>query len=171
MREFVLGSAGAAAGTGTTVTSATTLTIIWPAAAPTMNIEFLRHWVSQAANATSAQQRIAFHTQVLTTSSYPTVTSATPAKLKRQDPNASVITGATSLAAGNCGINATVESAGATTEVWEDAFNVLNGFLKVATPAETEILPAGYASAGRFWFPTVPGTLTGWSWGQNFREV
>lgn len=171
MREFALTSAGAAAATGTTVAGATSLNGLKPSAAPNVNIEFLRHWIGQAANATSAQQRCALHQQAVAGS--PAFTSATPAKLKLSDPNASVITGGTALAAGTAGTNASTESTGATTVIWEDDFNVLNGYLRVnfIPGGETEIFPAGFANAARFWFPTAPTTLTGWSWGQNYREV
>jgi hypothetical protein len=168
MREFTFGLSGATTTTGITVIGANTLNFLNPPAAPNINIEYLRHWVGQAANATSAQQRIELVTQA---SVFPTVVSATPAKLKRQDPNASTITGGTAGAAGTCGVNATAEGAGTKTVWWDDDFNVLNGYLKVATPAETEVIPAGSTSGVGLWFPTAPTTLTGWSWGQNFREV
>ena len=100
MREFTLGSNAATTTTGLAVAGATTLNFINPAAAPNMNIEYLRHWVAQAANATSAQQRIQLCSQV---TAFPTLTSATPAKLKRADPNVSVIVGNTTGADGHRG--------------------------------------------------------------------
>jgi hypothetical protein len=168
MREFTLTSNAAAAATGLTVAGATTLNFINPPAAPSVNIQFLRHWVGQAFNATSAQQRIQLATQV---SVFPTLTSATPRRLKLQDPNASTITGGTAGAQGTCGINASAEGAGAKTLWWDDVFNVLSGFLKVLTPAELEVVPAGSLSGVNLWFPTAPATLTGWNWGQNFAEI
>jgi hypothetical protein len=163
MREFSFG------GTNLTVAGATTLNALKPAAAPNVNIEFLRHWIGQTANATSAQQRVEFAQQAVSGS--PALTSVTPSKLKLQDPNASVIAGGTALAAGTAGINASVESSGANTTIWDDAFNVLNGYLKILTPPELEDFPAGFANASRLWFPSAPATLTGWTWGQNYREV
>jgi hypothetical protein len=163
MREFAFGA------TNQTVAGATTLNALKPAAAPNVNIEFLRHWVGQTANATSAQQRIEFAQQAVAGS--PALTSVTPAKLKLQDPNASVIVGGTSLAAGTAGTNASTESTGTSTTIWDDAFNVLNGYLKILTPPELEDFPAGFANISRLWFPTAPATLTGWTFGQNFREV
>lgn len=168
MREFALSASGATTTTGLTVVGATTLNFINPPAAPNVNIEFLRHWIGQAANATSAMQRVQLATQVTV---FPTLTGATPSKLKRNDPNVSVIVSGTAGAAGTCGINASAEGAGTKTAWWDDDFNVLNGYLKVPTPAETELVPAGFASGVNLWFPTAPTTLTGWTWGQNFREV
>lgn len=166
-REFTFGSNSATTTLGLTVLGATTLNFLNPAAAPNFNIEFLRHWVGQSANATSAQQRIGAVTQV---TAFPTLTSVTPVKLKKADPNASIITGNTTGAAGTCGINASVEGGGAKTLFWDDVFNVLNGFLKVPMAPETEVMPAGFASGFNLWFPTAPTTLSGWNWGQNYRE-
>lgn len=161
-REFSI-SAGAL-----TVLAASTALFINPAAAPNFNIEVLRMWLSQSANATSAQQRVQIETQV---TAFPTLVSATPAKLKRADPNVSIIAGGTAGAAGTSGINASAEGAGAKTVVFEDNFNVLNGWLWVPTPPETLVMPAGSASGlGMFW-AAGPVTLTGWAVGLNFREV
>jgi hypothetical protein len=169
MREFTLGLSGAAGTNGIALAvGQNTLNFINPAAAPSINIELLRHWAGQSQNATSAQQRIQLVSQV---TAFPTLTGATPQKLKRQDPNASVIVSGTAGAAGTCGVNASAVGGGAKTVIWDDFFNVLNGYLKVATPAETEIFPAGSASGVGLWFPQTPGTLTGWGWGQNFREI
>jgi hypothetical protein len=167
MREFVFGSNAATTTTGLTVAGATTLNFLNPTAAPNVAIEFLRHWVGQTANATSAQQRIGLVTQV---TAFPTLTSVTPVKLKKADPNVSVIAGGTAGAAGTCGINASAEGAGGKTLWWDDAFNVLNGFLKVPMAPETEEVPSGFASGVGLWFPTAPTTLTGWNWGQAYRE-
>lgn len=167
-REFTLTSNAATTTTGLTVVGATTLNFINPAGAPNFNIQFLRHWVGQAANATSAQQRIQLASQV---TAFPTLVSATPAKLKRADPNASIIAGGTAGAAGTSGINASAEGGGTKTLIWDEVFNVLSGFLKVLTPTELEVFPAGSVSGASLWFPTAPTTLTGWNWGQNFAEV
>lgn len=162
MREFSISAAGQ------TVVGATTLIFVNPAAAPSVNLEFLRFWIGQSANATSAQQRVQLVTQV---TAFPTLVSSTPVKLKPSDPNASVITGGTAGAAGTAGINASAEGAGAKTAVWDDAFNVLNGWLHVPTPAETRIMPAGSASGLGLFFPVAPATLTNWAFGEIFREV
>ena len=162
MREFSI-SAG-----GVTVVGATTMIAVNPPAAPNPNIEFLRYWIGQSANATSAQQRVELATKA---SVFPTLTSATPVKLKPSDPNASVITGATTGAQGTAGTNASAEGAGTQTIVWDDAFNVLNGWLHVPTPAETLVMPAGFAGSLELYFPVTPGTTTNWAFGLVFREV
>jgi hypothetical protein len=162
MREFSISSAG------NSVVGASTLIFVNPAAAPSVNLEFLRFWVGQSANATSAQQRIQLETQV---TAFPTLTAATPVKLKPSDPNASVIAGGTAGAASTAGINASAEGAGAKTVVWEDAFNVLNGWLHVPTPPETRVMPAGSASGLGLFFPVAPATLTNWAFGTVFREI
>lgn len=162
MREFSISAAGI------TVAGATTLLFVNPPAAPNANIEFLRFWVGQSANATSNQQRIQLETQV---TAFPTLTASTPVKAKPADPNASVITGGTAGAAGTAGVNASAEGAGAKTVAWEDAFNVLNGWLHVPTPPETKVMPAGFASGLGLFFPVAPTTLTNWAFGTVFREV
>jgi hypothetical protein len=68
-------------------------------------------------------------------------------------------------------MNATAENAGIKTVVWEDAFNVLNGWLHVPTPPETRIMPAGYAQGLGLFFPVAPATLTNWAFGTVFREI
>ena len=161
-REFVV-SAG-----GITVAGATTLVFINPAAAPNFNIEILRCWIAQSANATSAQQRVQLVTQV---TAFPTLTAATPAKLKRADPNVSIITGGTAGAAGTAGTNASAEGAGSKTVIFDDAFNVLNGWLWVPTPRETIIVPASSTSGFGLYLPVAPGTLTNWAFGVVFAEV
>lgn len=162
MLEYTVGGAHL-----TVANQLVSLTQIMPVAAPGANIEILRNWISQAANATSAQQRVEITTQV---AAFPTTAvSATPASLKRAQA-ASGITGATTIAAGKSGINVGTEGAGTKTSIFSDAFNVLNGYLWVPTPAETLIFPAGSLSAFVMQFPAAPTTLTGWSWGTNFRE-
>lgn len=162
VREFSI-SAG-----GITVAGATTLVFVNPAAAPNFNIEFLRFWIGQSANATSAQQRVELLNKA---SVFPTVTSATPTKLKAADPNASIITGGTAGAIGTAGTNASAEGAGTVTVRWDDAFNVLNGWLSVPTPPETTVYPAGLGNGLGLYFPVAPATLTNWAFGLVYREV
>jgi hypothetical protein len=159
-REFTVGAGG------TTIAGATTLSFVNPIAAPNINLEFLRAWVGQSANATSAQQRVQLETQVTV---FPTLTSKTPEKLKRQEA-ISTIVGGTAGAAGTAGVNASVEGAGGKTAIFDDAFNVLNGYLWVPTPNETIVLPAGFASGLGLFLPVAPATLTNWTWGLNFAE-
>jgi hypothetical protein len=171
MREYSLGSLAATTTTGITITGASTLNYIVPAASPTANIEYLRHAVGQAANATSAQQRIQFGYKVYTSGSGFTTTS--PAAIKRIDP-ASVIAGAAVPAAGKCGtgVSTDAEATGTITVLIDDNFNVLNGYLFVATPPECMTAPAGDTTRlWQLWFPTAPGTVTGWNWYEIFREV
>jgi len=169
MREFSVASSSATTTTGLTVAGATSLVMSIPAAAPGFNIEFLRHWAGQAANATSAQQRIQL--AVAVTAFPTTAVSVTPTSLKRQDATASSLVGATTIAAGKVGINIGTETGTKTPIIWDDVFNVLNGYLRVPTPAETEVFSAGETHGCVLWFPTAPTTVTGWNWGQNYREV
>lgn len=130
-------------------------------------IQVLRCWVSQHANATSAQQRIQRSTQV---TSFPTLTSTTPAKTNTGDP-VSGIAGNTAGAAGTCGTNASAEGAGAKTVIAGDAFNVLNGYLWIPTPNEVETVLASASAGYGLVFPAAPTTLTGWNFGLIFGEV
>jgi hypothetical protein len=167
-REFVVSISNS------TVISTTTLALILPASGPNPSLDFLRFWVGQNANATSAQQRINIRTQI---SSWPTCAAFTPKKLKQAEPNASVITGFVSNTLAGAGINATVEGAGTTAILWEDAFNVLNGWLLVPTPPEVINMPSNppvtvaTAMGLEMQFPSTPATLTGWAWGLCFRET
>ena len=160
-REFSVGAAAM------TIEGASTLVFVNPAAAPNFNLEFIRAWVAQSANATSAQQRVQLETQV---TAFPTLTAATPAKLKRADPNVSIITGGTAGAAGTAGTDASAEGAGTKTAIFDDAFNVLNGYLWVPTPAETIVMPASSTSGLGLYLPIAPSTLTNWHAGLNFAE-
>ena len=156
---------------GNQTVGANTLVFINPAAAPNVGIRILRCWASQAANATSAQQRVQLVRQV---TAFPTLVSATPRPLKSADTIASIIVGNTTGAAGTCGVNASAEGAGAKTVIVEDAFNVLNGYLW--TPSmngssnELLELPAGSASGFGLFLPIAPTTTTGWSFGVTFAE-
>lgn len=170
MREYILGSVAATTTTGITITGASTLNYTWPAAGPSANISYLRHAAGQAANATSAQQRIQFGYKVPTSGSGFTTTS--PAALKKID-GASVLVGTAVPAAGKCGtgISTDTEATGAITTLIDDNFNVLNGYLFVGTPPEAIVAPAGSPALYQLWFPTAPGTVTGWNWYQILAEV
>ena len=160
MREYtVIGS------NITVANQAVSLVAIMPPAGKA--IEILRAWISQHANATSAQQRVSLGVKA---TAFQTVTSVTPQKLKQGDP-ASGIAGATTIAAGKCGINASAEGAGTYTELIGDAFNVLNGYLWIPTPRETIILDSAAALAFVLQFPAAPSTLTGWNFGVTFAEI
>ncbi len=161
MREFTVSAGGI-----TVVNAVVTLIFVNPIAAPNMNLAFRRFWVGQSANATSAQQRVQLVSQV---TAFPTLTSATPRAIKFADA-VSVITGGTAGAAGTAGTNASAEGAGSKTVRLEDAFNVLNGWLYVPTPAEVTVFPAGSASGLGLYFPVAAATLTNWAFGLNFSE-
>lgn len=161
MNEFSVG------GENLTIIGANTMVFVNPIAAPSVNLEIIRMWLGQSGTATSAQIRVQAETQV---TAFPTLVSATPAKLKRASA-VSVITGNTTGAAGTAGINASAEGGGAKTIVFGDAFNNLNGYLWVATPRETIVMPAGSASGFGLFLPGTPATLTGWTAGVNYGEV
>lgn len=150
-----------------TVTGAVDLAQTFVNPGTTQSLEFLRAWASQAANATSAQQSVALRTQV---TAFPTLTGATPRKLKFLDPISQIVSG-TAGAAGTSGVNASVAGAGAKAEVIDDNFNVLNGWLWVPTPRETIIMNASAASGFGMYFPVQPTTLTSWSAGLTFSEL
>ena len=139
------------------------------AAATAATLEFLRFWVSQRANATSAQQGIQISSQP---TSFPTLvtTGATLTSLGGPNDAASTLTLTTTGAAATVGVNASGEGAGSKTIIVNDAFNVLNGWLLVPTPPETIVAPAAWTSGIGLVFPAAPTTLSGWSWGVTWRE-
>lgn len=159
-REYALSSGGL-----TTVGAVVTLAFINPGT--TASLEILRCWASQSGSATSAQQRVQTNTQV---TSFPTLVSKTPGKLKLADP-VSLIAGGTTGAAGTCGVNASAEGAGAKTTLLEDVFNILNGWLWVATPPETVIMNASAAAGFGVHLPVAPGNTAGWATGLIYREL
>jgi hypothetical protein len=159
-REYNVSGAGI-----TLANQAVTMVFINPAAA--VGFEVLRAWAGQTGTATSAQQRVQFNTQV---TAFPTLTSATPSKIKFGDP-ASGITGGTAGAAGTAGINASAEGAGSKTVTQSDTFNNLNGYLWVPTPREVIAMGAGISSGFGFHLPVAPGSLTNWQFGVTFAEL
>ncbi len=161
-RVFTVGGGGI-----TLANQPVTLVFINPPAAPSVGVRVLRCWIGQSQNATSAQQRVQLVTQV---TAFPTLTSATPAKAKRQDPTAAIITGGTAGAAGTSGINASAEGAGAKSIILEDSFNVLNGYLWVPTPKEVIEIPAGSTSGFGLFLPVAALTLGNWSFGVTYEE-
>jgi len=160
MREYTVTGANI-----TVANQAVTLVVINPVAGTA--IEILRCWVSQHANATSAQQRVLLG---LKATVFQTVTGATPGKTKSGDPISGIVSGVAG-AAGTCGINASAEGAGGLTTIIPDAFNVLNGYLWVPTPRETIIVRAADSLAFTLQFPAAPTTLTGWNFGVTFAEL
>lgn len=155
-------------GDNQTVVAAPQLVWLNPSAAGAgvPGFEVIRAWVSQRANATSAQQGVRLGTKLTV---FPTMVGATPAKLKLGDPTANMVSG--TGAAGTTGINSSANGAGAEIGVYPDNFNVLNGWLWVPTPSETfQFMPGG--TSGFFHqFTSTPGTLTGWTFGVVYREL
>jgi hypothetical protein len=156
-------------GDNQTVVAAPQLVFLNPAAAGASGtgFEVLRAWVSQRANATSAQQGVRLGTKI---TAFPTLVSATPAKTKLGDP-ASALVGNTTGAAGTAGINSSANGGGTEVGIYPDNFNALNGWLWVATPPETIMLMPGGTSGFFHQFTSTPGTLTGWSFGVCYREI
>jgi hypothetical protein len=148
----------------TLANQAVTLAFINPGT--TATLEILRVNVSQSSSTTSAQQRIQLNTQV---TAFPTLVSATPAKTTTSDPS-SAITGATTGAAGTCGVNASAEGAGTKTVLYPDVFNILNGWLWLPAPEERIVLPAGSASGFGVHLPAAAASLTGWNVAIVYRE-
>jgi len=141
------------------------VTLVWVNPGVDATLEIIRCWCSQAANATSAQQRVQINSQV---TAFPTVVTQTPQKTTALDA-VSTIVGATNGAAGTSGVNASAEG-GTKTVLMPDAFNVLNGWLWVATPEETIMHSASLASGIGLHFPAAPATLTSWNAGLVFAE-
>jgi hypothetical protein len=131
------------------------------------SLKIVRAWCTQAANATSAQQRVQMNTQV---TAFPTLVSQAPEKTAPLD-GVSTIVGGTAGAAGTSGVNASAEGAGSKTVHHPDAFNVLNGWLWVPTPEEAFLMSASLASGFGLHFPAAPATLTAWNAGLVFSEL
>lgn len=157
-------------GDNQTVVAAPQLVFLNPAAggAGVPGFEVLRAWVSQRANATSTQQGVRLGSKI---TAFPTLVSATPAKVGGLGLGASALVGGTTGAAGSAGINSSANGAGTEIGEYPDNFNVLNGWLYVATPPETMMFMPGGTSGFFHQFTSTPGTLTGWSWGVIYREV
>jgi hypothetical protein len=154
-----------------TLASAVPLTVVFINPGTTASLKILRCWLSQNGTTTTQQLGVQLSTQV---TAFPTLVSVTPAPIDTKDP-ASLITGATTGAAGTCGINASAEGAGTKTVVTADSFNNLNGYLWVPTPDEQITLPAGSSSgfgivmlgnAG-----AAPASLVDWCAGLTFQEI
>ena len=160
-REYTITAGGL-----TVANQAVTLVFLNPAS-PGASIEILRCWVSQSANATSAQQRVQLVTQV---TAFPTLVTFTPKKTKITDPVSGIV-GGTAGAAGTCGYNASAEGAGTKTILVDDAFNVVTGWLWVPQPREGIVLNALVAAGFGLHLPVAPATLTGWSCGVTYAEL
>ena len=63
------------------------------------------------------------------------------------------------------------EQTGTITTIWDDSFNVLNGWLWVPTPRETLIFPPGCVSAFNLRFGSAPPVTANWSFGVAYVEI
>ena len=133
----------------------------------TCSLQFQRAWLSQNGSTTSAMNTAAIQTQV---TAFPTLTSTTPAKLNFLDP-VSQITGGTAGAAGTAGTNASAAGAGGKSAIYNDNFNVLNGWLWVPTPLEVIVMNAGASSGLGVYSPTAWTSTGGWSGGCTYQEL
>lgn len=151
------------------VTATNSADLAWCFANPgtTLSLEFIRAYMSQRANATSAQCSAALGFKV---TAFPTLTSTTPRTHHLSDP-ASAISGGTAGAAGTSGTNASAAGGGAATYRQNDNFNALNGFLWLPNPKETYIANASAASGFGLFASAAPATLTNWCAGLEFSEL
>lgn len=147
-------------GGGLTVANAlVTLVGFLPSA--TVGVDVRRISIGWSGAATSTQQRIQFYSQA---AAYGTAAVSIVGKPNFNDPAPNLTSTAAVLTAGKCGINFSAEGAGAKIVFYEDVFNVLNGFLWVATPDETIVVPSGNVLAFGVQFPAAPTVgLTPWS--------
>jgi hypothetical protein len=159
-REYITGA-------GVTSVAATQVALVFLNPGTSQSIEILRAWVSQSANATSAQQPVKLGTQA--GAGFPVVVGVTPRKTKLSDP-VSVLTSGTGTA-GSSGVNSSAIGTGAQSTIIDDAFNVLNGWLWVPTPPETHVVNASATQGYGLYFPSNPTTQAGWSFGLCFREL
>lgn len=159
-REYTFGTSGMVSFANQAVTA------MWLSPPSNATLEILRVWMNQLGTTTTSQIRIQFVTQV---SQFPTLVACAVRKLKYQDP-ASLLSGLVSGLSG-AGIAATTEGTGAKTVIFEDSFNNLNGFLWIPVPEERLTLPATISAGLGIHLPSAPGTLSGWTFGCNFREI
>jgi hypothetical protein len=128
-------------------------------------IEILRCWASQVGTDTSDQIGILLGTKA---SAFGTYTSTTPGPHVLGGP-ASGIVGGTAGAEGTAGTDAAAEGAGTVTDLINDSFNNLNGYLWIPTPEERIFVAADTAFIMKI--VGTPTSLTGWSAGVTYREV
>jgi len=152
-------------GKNLTITGAVTLAFINPGVSATL--EVLRVMISQYGTTLGQQLGIQLGTQP---SVFPTLVAATPAQWSTSDPISKIV-GATTGAAGTCGVNASAEGAGVKVPLIADAFYNLNPYYWVPTPDERMLLPAGSTSGFGVTLLTVPTTLTGWNVNIVFAEI
>lgn len=149
-----------------TIASAAPLTLVGIMPGTTRGLEIVRMEITQHGTATSAQCYARWWRQV---TSFPTVTSTTPAPVSEGDA-VSVIAGAATIAAGKSGVNASAEGAGAKTYINGAAFNNLAGFLWLPSAQEKIFLAPSSASSFGLGLAAIPGSLANWSASVTFKE-
>lgn len=155
-----------------TVTSTNTLVALASGTnAPAL--EMLRAWSSQSGSVTSAQTKIRLVTQFNTAAANQVVgTAATPAPTALQDPVSKIIGSSVAGPGGVATVNCTSDGNGVKTTLYEDNFNVLNGWLWVPTPADTHVLSnASSSQSYGLAFPIAPSSLSNQSAGVTYREI
>lgn len=128
-------------------------------------IEILRIWANQIGTESSDQLGMIVGTKA---SAFGTYTSATPRPLNINGP-ASAITGGTAGAESTAGTDASAEGAGTVTNIWQEGFNNIVGYLWIATPEERLWIPGDVAIIAKI--VGTPGVLTGWCAGITYREL
>lgn len=123
----------------------------------------LRAWASQSSSTTSAQQRI----QLRRKSAAATVTAAALGT-NLFDVGATGVTPSASLGTAATGVNASVEGTDGDT-VFEDSFNVLNGWEKIFIPEDRIFIPGAGIIALKF--PVAPGSATTYEAGITVLEL
>lgn len=150
---------------GVTIVGSPTLVWLNPGTSRTLRV--VRAHVSQRASTTAQMCSVAISRQV---SGFPTVVSATPQKVDEGDP-ASVITGATTGAAGTCGINSSAAGAGAKSTIATFSFLNTAGWDLWLPDSERIVLPASSTSGFALHLTATPSSLTEWNASLWFEEV
>jgi hypothetical protein len=145
--------------------SPTTLAFVNPKSS--QGIRITRVEVSQEHNNTAVMVGVQLHTSV---TAFPTLTGFTPLPLNTDDAISQIVSG-TAGAAGTCGINASVEGAGAKTVRYATSFNNQNGWIWVPTPTDEIRLPAGSASGFGVALRITPTDTAGWNVYLEFSEL
>lgn len=159
-REYVLNADNL-----TLANQAVTLAFIRPS--DDRSIKIMRVKLGFTGGTTTQRQRVQLVTQG---SAFPTLTAATPVKMRRNDPECSII-GGTAGALGTSGINASGEGAGAKTVLMSDGFDILAGWEWMPPPGSEIFLPANSTEGFGVFFPAAAATLSGWNCSVLFREM
>ena len=157
------------AANATMVTAVNVLVGIYPVATPPAAGSVLainRVEITQGANATSAMVRASLAAR---TGGNLTVATVTPSAAMYGGAASAIAGVAGTLAAGKCGITGSADATPGYVSLVEAAFNALNGWLWIPTPAERIYLTGAVAFVVRFL--ADPGTLTGWNCTVNFEEI